>query len=143
MTLEHISFDKEKRLQEKMLKHGIFEQDIKEAFVHAQGKGGQNVNKVSTCVQLIHQPTGIGVKFQGSRSQAFNRYWARDLLVEKILEQRKKTRLEEIQRIEKLRRQNRKRPKSLKEVILENKKKHGQKKGARSKIAVHKMEKYF
>jgi peptide chain release factor len=62
----------------------INESDIIEKFVHASGKGGQNVNKVATCVYLKHIPTGIQVKYSGDRSQAANREEAREILLKKI-----------------------------------------------------------
>ena len=34
------------------------ERDLKEEFIHGSGPGGQNVNKLSNCVQLTHLPTG-------------------------------------------------------------------------------------
>ncbi len=65
---------------------GIEEKDIEEKFIRAQGRGGQKVNKTSSCVYLIHVPTGIEVKCQTARNQAMNRYFARRLLSDKIEE---------------------------------------------------------
>jgi protein subunit release factor B len=75
---------KENSLHEKMKALNIREEDIRESFVRSQGRGGQKVNKTSTCVYLKHIPTGIEVKCQQERSQALNRYRARVILVKKI-----------------------------------------------------------
>jgi len=123
---------KEKSLQEKMKALNIKEEDIRESFVRSQGRGGQNVNKTSTCVYLKHLPTGIEVKCQQERSQALNRYHARVILVRKIEQLIKGQESEEIQRIEKIRRQKRKRSKRAKEKILLEKKIISEKKKLRS-----------
>src|SRR3954463_8964024 len=59
---------------------GIREDDLSETFVHAGGKGGQNVNKVATCVVLVHAPTGTSVKCQQERTQGQNRVIASEWL---------------------------------------------------------------
>jgi protein subunit release factor B len=127
-----VSPKKEKALREKMEKLGIREKDIIEKFIRSGGKGGQKVNKTSTCVYLKHVPTKIEVKCQKERSQALNRFLARRLLVEKIEELILKEKSERQKRIEKIRRQKRKRSKRAKLKILEAKKKQAEKKQLRS-----------
>ena len=123
---------KEKELIKKMEVLNIHEKDIKESFVRSGGKGGQHVNKTSTCVYLKHIPTGIEVKCQEERSQSLNRYKARVILFKKIDQLVKGKESEEIQRIEKIRRQKRKRSKRAKEKMLAEKKITSEKKRFRS-----------
>lgn len=110
----------------------IFERDIVEKFIRSSGKGGQKVNKTSTCVYLKHLPTSIEVKCQKERTQASNRYFARRILTNKIEAMILGEKREEQQRIEKIRRQKRKRSKRAKLKILEEKRKHSLKKQDRS-----------
>lgn len=123
---------KEKELIKKMEALNIHEKDIKESFVRSGKKGGQHVNKTSTCVYLKHIPTGIEVKCQEERSQSLNRYKARVILFKKIDQLVKGKESEEIQRIEKIRRQKRKRSKRAKEKMLAEKKITSEKKRFRS-----------
>src|SRR3989337_2237922 len=132
MGIFPVSPSKEDELKEKMEALNIREEDLMESFIRSGGKGGQHVNKVSTCVYLKHIPTGIEVKCQKERSQSLNRYRARMLLVKKIDQMIRGRESEERQKIEKIRRQKRKRSKRAKEKMLAEKKVQSQKKRLRS-----------
>ncbi|MBI4970733.1 MAG: peptide chain release factor-like protein [Candidatus Omnitrophica bacterium] len=126
MSLYPVSCEKEKQLLERMRKWNVLESDIRETFVRAQGRGGQKVNKTSSCVMLVHIPTGISVKCQTERSQAMNRFIARRLLLAKI-EERELGRLStERQRREKIRRQKKRRSRRGKEKMLKEKHERGE-----------------
>ncbi|PIP57261.1 hypothetical protein COX04_00475 [Candidatus Woesebacteria bacterium CG22_combo_CG10-13_8_21_14_all_45_10] len=60
--------------------------DLEIQFFRASSKGGQNVQKVSTAVRLIHKPTGIVVTAQNERFQEQNRIIALSLLRAKLYE---------------------------------------------------------
>ena len=132
MIAFRVTREKEDALAKKMESLGIFEKDIVEKFIRSSGKGGQKVNKTSTCVYLQHLPTKIAVKCQRERYQSINRYIARKILTDKIEKMILGKKSEEQQRIEKIRRQKRKRSKRAKLKMLEEKKKHSQKKKERS-----------
>ena len=73
-------------LSEKMSSLGINEESLVENFIKGSGKGGQKVNKTSSCVQLKYKD--FEIKCQKTRSQTDNRYWARIELCERISFQR-------------------------------------------------------
>jgi protein subunit release factor B len=122
---------KEDELRQFMARLGIVEGDLEERFVKGSGAGGQKVNKTSSCVWLLHKPTGLEVKCQRERSQAMNRYFARRELCEKLEEKIKGVRSARQQEQEKIRRQKRRRSRRQRERMLDDKRKHADKKSAR------------
>ncbi len=132
MAFYSVSKEKEEALRMRMESLGILEKDIVEKFIRSSGRGGQRVNKASTCVYLKHIPTEIEVKCQIERYQGLNRYLARKILADKIEAMIRGKESEEQQRIEKIRRQKRKRSKRAKMKMLEEKRMHSQKKKERS-----------
>ena len=131
MSLFLVSRKKQLVLQEAMRRLGVREHDLEESFIRSGGPGGQNVNKVSTCVVLRHRPSGIEVRCQQERSQALNRFLARRLLLARLETQRLGELSAEAQRIAKIRRQKRKRSKRSKDKMLAAKKLRAEKKSLR------------
>lgn len=134
MSLFNISPKKETALQERMDRLGVSESDFRETFIRSSGPGGQKVNKTSSCVQLLHVPTGLAVKCQQERSQALNRFLARRLLLDRIERIQTGVVSAEKQRIEKLKRQKRRRSRRAQEKILEQKHIQSEKKSLRAKV---------
>ena len=110
MVLFAVSEEKNRWLREKMEALGIYEKDIEEKFIRSSGRGGQKVNKTSTCVYLKHIPTGIEIKCMEERSQSLNRFLARRELARRIEKLSGQLTPEDI-RIEKAKRQKLKRKK--------------------------------
>jgi peptide chain release factor len=129
-----VSAEKEKGLAVRMQELGVAESDFEESFVRSSGPGGQKVNKSSSCVHLVHIPSGLSVKCQQERSQTLNRYLARRVLLDKIEQQQTGFVAAEQEKIEKIRRQKRKRSRRAKEKILETKHKQAEKKVLREKV---------
>ena len=129
-----VSTEKERKLLEQMDDLDIDEEDLQEKFIRGSGSGGQKINKTSSCVYLLHEPSGIEVKCQKSRSQALNRYYARQMLCERLDELRRGKESKRQQEIEKIRRQKRRRSRRQKQRMLDDKKKVSDKKQLRRKV---------
>jgi len=126
-----VSLEKADQLAKRMASLDVSEADIEESFVRSGGHGGQNVNKTSTCVMLVHRPTGVSVKCQETRQQGLNRFIARRLLLDKIEEKQKGFVAAQRAEIEKIRRQKRKRSRRAKARMLADKAHRSDKKAGR------------
>src|ERR1700722_1452680 len=136
MSVFPVSPEKADQLQRRMDALGVREADIDESFVRSGGHGGQNVNKTSTCVMLIHGPTGIQVKCQETRQQGLNRYIARRLLLDKIEERQRGFVAAKRAEIERIRRQKRKRSRRARDRMLANKSHQAGKKDLRKRVSM-------
>ena len=129
-----VSSDKANVLRLRLAALHIQEEDLDESFVRSSGKGGQNVNKVATCVVLVHRPTGTSVKCQQERSQGLNRYLARKLLADRIEAAQLGRQSQQQQESERIRRQKRRRSRRAKNRMLADKRVQGAKKVLRAGV---------
>ena len=126
--------EKREQLDEMMRHAGVREDDLTESFILGSGPGGQKVNKSSVCVMLIHAPTGKVVKCAQTRSRALNRYYARKILCERILEERNDILSARQQEWERVRRQKRRRSRKQRARILAEKRQHSETKALRRRV---------
>jgi len=129
-----INSDRARAVAARLEALGIREEDLDESFIHAGGKGGQNVNKVATCVVLVHRPSGTAVKCQRERTQGQNRLVARALLAEKIETARAGRASARAQEAARIQRQKRRRSRRAKQKMLANKHARAETKVLRRKI---------
>jgi protein subunit release factor B len=99
---------------------------VEESFTHSGGAGGQNVNKVATCVQLRYAPANIAIKMQEHRTQVQNRLEAWKLLADQLKRARERIVAERRAARELKRRQNAQRPRGIKRQFVEHKRHQAQ-----------------
>jgi peptide chain release factor 1 len=74
----------------------IRSEDLEIQFYRSGGSGGQNVNKVSTAVRLIHKPSGIAVTAQTERFQEQNRVNAMAILRARLFEREEEEKMKTV-----------------------------------------------
>jgi len=123
--------EKQAALERRMEALGVREADLTERFILGSGSGGQKINKTHSCVYLKHQPSGIEVKCQASRSREMNRFLARRELCDTLDEQRLGRISKRRQQVEKIRRQKRRRSRRSKQRSIADKRHQSHKKNLR------------
>jgi protein subunit release factor B len=121
-------------VERRMKRLGVREADLSETFARSSGPGGQNVNKVSTAVTLVHAPTGVAVTVQDSRSQSWNRRLARERLLDELEKRRREKAQARRAEAALERRRNSPRPRGVKERMLDSKKRRGDTKKMRGRV---------
>ena len=122
------------KIKSLMAEASVYEDDLEESFILGGGPGGQKTNKTSSVVRLSHEPSGVAVKVGESRSREDNRWLARRMLAETILEREHKRKSAARQKAEKIRRQKRRRSRRQKQKMLADKHAHSEIKQMRRKV---------
>ena len=117
-----------------MAEADVYEEDLEESFILGGGPGGQKTNKTSNVVRLSHEPSGLMVRCGETRSRETNRWLARRMLAELILEREHRRKSSARQEREKIRRQKRRRSRRQKQKMLADKRAHSEIKSLRRKI---------
>ena len=122
------------KIKQLMAEASVYEDDLEESFIMGGGPGGQKTNKTSSVVRLSHEPSGVAVKVGESRSREDNRWLARRMLAETILDNEHKRKSAARQKAEKIRRQKRRRSRRQKQKMLADKHAHSEIKQMRRKV---------
>ena len=124
------------KIKSLMAEASVYEDDLEESFIMGGGPGGQKTNKTSSVVRLSHEPSGVAVKVGESRSREDNRWLARRMLAETILDNEHKRKSAARQKAEKIRRQKRRRSRRQREKMLADKHAHSEIKAMRKKVEI-------
>ena len=123
------------RIKALMVEASVFEEDLDESFILGGGPGGQKTNKTSNVVRLSHEPSALMVRCGETRSRETNRWLARRMLAEMILEREKGRKSAARQAAEKIRRQKRRRSRRQKQKMLDDKHAHSEVKRLRRAVS--------
>ena len=123
------------RIKALMAEASVFDEDLEESFILGGGPGGQKTNKTANVVRLSHEPSGLMVRCGETRSRETNRWLARRMLAEMILEREKGRKSAARQAAEKIRRQKRRRSRRQKQKMLDDKHAHSEVKRLRRAVS--------
>jgi len=123
------------RIKALMEEASVYDEDLEESFILGGGPGGQKTNKTSNVVRLSHEPSGLMVRCGETRSRETNRWLARRMLAELILEREKGRKSAVRQAAEKIRRQKRRRSRRQKQKMLADKHAHSEVKRLRRAVS--------
>lgn len=112
---------------------GLDVADVEERFVLGSGRGGQKVQKTSSCVWLRHRPSGVEVRVQDSRLQAANRLAAWSALCGKLEAAEADRRRTEREQQERDRRRGRQKSRGQKARMVESKRLRARVKASRGR----------
>ena len=129
-----ISPETVERIKALMVEASVFEEDLDESFILGGGPGGQKTNKTSNVVRLSHEPSALSVRCSETRSRETNRWLARRMLAELILERERGRKSAARQVAEKIRRQKRRRSRRQKQKMLAEKHQRSEVKALRRKV---------
>jgi protein subunit release factor B len=125
--------DKLNALEARLKKLNISQKDLVIKAILGSGSGGQKVNKTHSTIYVKHLPTGFEVKCGRTRSQELNRYYALQLLCEKLEKKLFDIQTKKEKEAAKIRRQKKRRSRKAQQKVLEEKKQHSVKKVLRQK----------
>lgn len=108
--------------------------DVEERFVLGSGRGGQKIQKTSSCVWLRHRPTGVEVRCQRERSQSLNRLLAWTELCARLEERQREATARQRDERERVRRRNRPKSRGQKLQMLRTKKHRAKTKSGRGRV---------
>lgn len=112
----------------------IQHKDIEEHHTTGHGHGGQKKNRTKSCVELTHVPTRETIRVQESRHQHTNRITAYSRLIKRLAEKEEQRKLNLAHRAFVQRKHHQRRPRKLKERILQHKKHRGELKASRQRV---------
>ena len=111
-----------KEFESRLAALGMRSADVEERFILGSGRGGQKLQKTSSCVWLRHGPTGIEVRCQRERSQTVNRELAWAELCAKLEERKRAAAAARQDEQAKNRRRNRQKSRGQKARMIQSKK---------------------